>query len=59
METPEQYVKYVQSWKYEYVLMARSLVVSDLRSETKVPGSSPAAIYVQRWAPCSNRPANV
>ena len=24
------------------------LVVSDLRSETKVPGSSPAAAYVQR-----------
>ena len=25
----------------------------------KVPGSSPAAGYVQRWALCSNRPANV
>ena len=25
----------------------------------KVPGSSPAASYVQRWALCSNRPANV
>ena len=33
------------------------LVVSDLRSETK--GSSPDASYVQRWALCSNRPANV
>ena len=57
METPEQSVKYVQSWKY--VLMARSLVVSDLRLETNFPGSSPAGIYVQRWAPGSNRPANV
>ena len=25
----------------------------------KVPGLSPAASYVQRWALCSNRPANV
>ena len=25
----------------------------------KAPGSSPAASYVQRWALCSNRPANV
>ena len=25
----------------------------------EVPGSSPAARYVQRWALCSNRPANV
>ena len=25
----------------------------------KVPGSSPTAGYVQRWALCSNRPANV
>ena len=25
----------------------------------KVPGSSPATSYVQRWALCSNRPANV
>ena len=25
----------------------------------KVPGSSPAASYLQKWAPCSNRPANV
>ena len=25
----------------------------------KVPGSSPAASYVQRWTLCSNRPANV
>ena len=38
---------------------ARSLVVSDLRSEPKGPGSSPAATYVQMWALCSNRPANV
>ena len=34
------------------------LVFSDLYSET-VPGSSPAAAYVQRWALCSNRPAYV
>ena len=33
------------------------LVVSDLRSETK--GSSPDASNVQRWALCSNRPADV
>ena len=38
---------------------ARSLVVRDLRSEAKVPGSSPAAGYAQRWAPCNNHPANV
>ena len=38
---------------------ARSLVVSGLRSETKVPGSSLAATYVQKWALCSNGPANV
>ena len=25
----------------------------------KVPGSSPAASYAQRWALCSNHPANV
>ena len=25
----------------------------------KVPSSSPATSYVQRWAPCSNRPLNV
>ena len=38
----------------------RSLVVSDLRPETKGsrPGSSPGAGYVQRWAPCNNRSAN-
>ena len=34
------------------------LLFSDLYSET-VPGSSPAAAYVQRWALCSNRPAYV
>ena len=27
--------------------------------KTEVPNSSPAATYVQRWAVCSNRPANV
>ena len=37
---------------------ARSLVVSDLHSEPKVPGLSPAASYVQRWTPCSNGPGN-
>ena len=37
---------------------ARSLVVGDLRSETKVPGSSPAAGYAQRRAPCNNHLAN-
>ena len=25
----------------------------------KVPGLSPAASYVQRWAVCSNRPDNI
>ena len=39
-------------------IRARSLVISDLRSETNVPGSSPAASYAQMWAICSNRPAN-
>ena len=34
------------------------LVFSDLYSET-VPGSSPAAAYVQRWALCSNHPAYI
>ena len=38
-------------------LRARSLVVSDLRSETKV--SSLAASSVQRSSLCSNRLANV
>ena len=38
---------------------ARSLVVSDLRLGAKGYGSSPAANYVQRWAFCGNRPANV
>ena len=33
-------------------------MVSDLRLETKVPGSNPAANYVQMWTLCSNRPAN-
>ena len=37
---------------------ARSLVVGDLCSETKVPGSSPAAGYAQRRAPCNNHLAN-
>ena len=37
---------------------AHSLVVGDLGSETKVPGSTPAADYAQRWAPCNNHPAN-
>ena len=38
-----------------------SLVVSDLCSarKPKVPGSNPAASYVQRWAVCSNCLANV
>ena len=41
-------------------LRVPSLVVSDLRSETKgYPGSSPATTYVQRSDLCSNRPANV
>ena len=35
-----------KSWRVE--LRPRSLMVSDLRSETKVPDSSPAASYVQR-----------
>ena len=42
--------------QYVAIFGARSLVVSDLRS---VPGSSPAASYVQKWALRSNRPANV
>ena len=37
---------------------ASSLVVRTLRSEIKVSSSSPAASYVQRWAVCSNLPAN-
>ena len=32
---------------------------SDVHSETKVPGSSPASTYVERWALCSNCPINV
>ena len=40
-------------------LRARSLVVSDFPSETKGYRSSPAATYVQRWALCCKRPANV
>ena len=36
-----------------------SLVVSDLRSKKKVPGSSSAASYVQGRAHCSNCPGNV
>ena len=32
---------------------ARSLVVSDLRSETEGSRSGPAATYVQRWAPAA------
>ena len=35
------------------------ILVSDLRSEAKGSRSSPAATYVQRWALCSNYPANV
>ena len=35
-------------------------MVSSLRlGQPKVPGSSPAAGYVQSWAACNNRPANV
>ena len=41
------------------VFRARSLVVSELRSETKVPSSSSAASYVQKWAIYSDRLANV
>ena len=37
----------------------RSLVVSDLRLETKRSQSSLASSYVQRWATCSNRMACV
>ena len=39
-------------------LGVRSLVVSNLRLETKGSGSSPAASYAQRLAPRSNRLAN-
>ena len=54
-------------WKYKPHFRVRSLVISLVFnlagslvvSEPKVPGSSPAAIYVQRWALCSNRPANI
>ena len=47
-----------------YKIEARSFVVSYLRSGTfarkaKVPSSGPAASYVQRWAVCSNRLADV
>ena len=38
-------------------MRARSL--ANCPRKPKVPGSSPAATYVQRWAPCSNRPANI
>ena len=42
----------------EEILMARSVVVSDLSLETK--GSRfESGCYVQRSAPCSNLPANV
>ena len=50
-------LKYNLNFKQIVDLKARSLVVSDLRSGAKVPGSSPAATYVQRWALCSNRSA--
>ena len=39
-------------------IRALSLMVNDLRLETKGSGSSLAASYVQKWALCSNRPAN-
>ena len=34
-------------------------MVSDLHSETKGSGSSPAASYVHRWSFCSNCSANI
>ena len=42
-----------------HILRMRSLVVSDLRSETKGSRFESAASYVQRWALCSNCVANV
>ena len=40
-------------------LWACNFIVSDWRSETKGFGLSLAASYMQRWALCSNRPANL
>ena len=42
-----------------YGLKAHSIVVGDLRSETKGSRFDPAASYVQRWASWCNRPTNV
>ena len=42
-----------------YGLKAHSIVVGDLRSETKGSRFDPAASYVQRWVSWCNRPTNV
>ena len=42
-----------------YSLKAHSIVVSNLRSETKGSRFDPAASYVQRWASWCNWPTNV
>ena len=55
---------YLNNWyKMIAVELSKQQALDDLRStctwKSKVPGSSLAASYVQRWALCSNHPANV
>ena len=55
---------YFNNWyKMIAVELSKQQALDDLRStcawKSKVPGSSLAASYVQRWALCSNHPANV
>ena len=52
-------LKVREFWNKGYNVIIYYQLVNDLRSETKGPGSSPASTYGQRWAICSNHPANV
>ena len=54
-----QLTKNVQLTKIFQATVNLRAHVGDLCSKTKVFSSSPAPGYVQRWALCSNRPANV
>ena len=56
------YIRQITSQKHTVIVKIKGRVAQWLGTcawKPKVPGSSPAANYVQRWALCSNRPANV
>ena len=56
---PSTFANLHSLWRIEFFMKDVAWWLATCARKPKVPGSNPAAGYVQRWALCSNHPANV